>query len=201
MKHHLAVTRVHCILHIHGISSAHAFCLPLQVSLILHTMWNKCFSVNVLHSSCGLWPWTCILLVAAHQNFPLQTEKWRSSTKQLIWLSPTSYWLTPWMKKLHPLNPLCLAFEWQKIGNTSQPADWRIPAARTSFLVFKLSCKMCTRKVHEGGLVMPLKFQSSRVILLGSWILFMTFCTLRYICFPFLLFMWDPWDLCRRGVT
>lgn len=101
----------------------------------------------MLHSNCVLWSTICILLVAAHQNFPLQTVKWRSSTKRLIWLNPTSYWLTPWMKKLHLLNPLCLAFVWQKTGNTGQTADWRIPVALTSFLVFKQSCKMSTREV------------------------------------------------------
>lgn len=124
----------------------------------------------MLHSSCFLWSIICILLVAAHQNFPLQTEKWRSSTKQLIWLNPMSYWLTPWMKKLHLPNPLCLAFVWQKTGNSGPPADWRIPVALTSFLVFQQPCKMRTRNVTRrvsDASEFPI-LQSNSSLLLGS---------------------------------
>lgn len=150
----------------------------------------------MLHSCYVLWYTICIVLVAAHQNFPLQTEKWKSSTKQLIWLNPTSYWLTPWMKKLHLPNPLCLAFGWQKTGNTgnkmTEEYQWLLPAPW-----FFNNIAKYVQEMSQGGLVMPLNFQSSRVIPPWSWVLFMTLwslClvlsnTLHYLCFPF-LFMW-----------
>lgn len=140
------VSHAHWALHIHGIPPADANSAFCSRCLSDSTWFKIGLNLSGQCSSCGLWSSICVLHVAAHQNFPLQTEKWRSSTKQQTWLNPTSCWLTPWMKKLHLLNPLCPAFEWQRTGNTAQPADQRAPVPLSSLLVFNQSSKMCTRE-------------------------------------------------------
>lgn len=170
MKHHLAMTHAHCVLHIHGIPPADAnstFCYRC----LSYCIW---FKMRINLSTCSIQTvyrsTICILLVAAHRNFPLQTEKWKSSTKQLTWLNPTSYWLTPWMKKLRLLSPLCPAFVWQKTGDTGEPAAWREPVALTSFFFLNNIGKMRTKEVVRrvgGASGFPI-LQSNSFLLLDS---------------------------------
>lgn len=165
----------------------------------------------MLHSDCILWSAVCLLLVTAHQNFPLQTEKWRSWAKQLIWLNQMSYWRTPWMKRLHLLNPLCLAFVWQKTGNAGQPAGRRVAVA-LSICWLHVLVKMGTwgHRVSDASEFPVLLSNSSQLLESVYGFMFFLSCSEHYpslsvFSFPVVFFSpwgwYSAWDFPMRGTA